>query len=647
MAWNANSPTVSRLVGSGCLTCPDGSRVSGDAGLSALETLAKNIMVLNRMEFDGPRYPLSELPTKQAQSSLLGGDDYTIDYSYHIPNLHEIGMHDPTPSRTKATRVMEAFNNCGPTAVLSNAWDMSSIACAPPRGQTGVMGKDVSPIISRMAPLELGPFCISMFSNMDHLAQTFRAMEAEYPKAAMNILAYHKIRNFVGSSHNLASAVAGTYTPRFSQFQFIDRPTSSGTIQWFMDAIDRISAYASSRDGWKVSMSRRLFRYWMLKYAKDNDVTLNVDFASINQQVGSYLIQANGQDSVSLITDRLNTKFTIEFSKDPIYVTENEVDEEVYEWNFQPWFITRPGDDTRNGEAAGYVREKNPDYGAACSPCDDGYQSLSELILIYNDEYLQYEAFGKSPFAEVGGLDHLSTDLQALWGSMEMRYYFGSEVDEYFLRPLFSGVGNCPSNIDNTWFAGRMNFAFRQRILRKRAAGALMVKVPNDNVALEATNGCLQSVYPDPIVMTARDPQLGSRECVVVDEEEATDATGYLRPACSYNLVAPAENTVIEVEVERRDGLSGTLELDFATSAGTATAGTHYTTASGSIDFEEGQTRRVALITILGQDCVDAEDATTRRFVINWTGTGLGEEVCEQTIIDIADRVCGDGEEAS
>src|SRR5690606_13902578 len=76
--WNANAPTLSRLVGSGCLSCPDGSRVSGDDGLSALETLAKNIMVLNTPEFDGPKYPLSELPTKQAQSQLLGGDDYTI-----------------------------------------------------------------------------------------------------------------------------------------------------------------------------------------------------------------------------------------------------------------------------------------------------------------------------------------------------------------------------------------------------------------------------------------------------------------------------------------------------------------------------------------------------------------------------------------
>lgn len=635
-SWSANAPTLSRLVGTGCLTCPDGSRVSGDDGLGALETLAKNIMTLRRPSFDGPKYPLAELPMKQTTSPLLGGDDYTIDYSYHIPNLHEIGMYNPVGTRAKANRVLEAFNNCGPGAVLSNAFDMSSIACNPPRGQTGVMGKDVSPIISRMAPLELGPFCITMFQNQDHLAQMFRAMEEEYPKAAMNVIGYHKIREFIGSNHNLAAATSGSLTPRFSQYQFIDRPDSVGSIEWFMEAVDRISSYASSRDGWKVSMSRRLFRRWMEDYAEKKGVTLNVDFSSLNRQVGDYFIQANGQDSVSLITDRLNTKFTIEFSKDPIYVTDNQVDEEAYEWQFQPWFVTRAGDDTRSGEAAGYVREKNPDYGAACSSCPDGHRSLSEMILIYNDEYLQYETYPKSPFAAVGKLDHLSTDLQALWSSMEMKYYFGGDVDEYFLRPLFAGAGNCPSNIDNTWFAGRMQFAFRQRILRKRAAGALLVKVPRSEMVNTAEGDCLQSEYPDPIVLTSRTPERGGRECVAVSGEPS-DPVGFLRPQCVFNVTTTEANQTIEIEVERREGMSGALELDYTMSEGTATAPEHYTDASGSLDFAEGQTRRVLSVVIKGADPVAADEVETRKFTINWTGSGLGDEVCETTEVYITD----------
>jgi hypothetical protein len=604
--------------------------------------LAKNIMVLNTPEFDGPKYPLSELPTKAASSQHSDADNYTIRYDYHIPNLHEIGMHNPNPVRQLANRVIEAVNNCGPDAIISNAFEMSSMGCAPPRGRTGVMGKDVAPIISAAAPLEMGPFCSTMFQDFDHMAQVFRRMEAHYPNAAMQVLNYNKIRNFIGSAYNLASATAGSQKPRFNPYQFIDRPNSVGSIEWFFEALDRISSFATSRDNWRVCMSRRLFKRWMMDYAKAHDVTINVDFSGLNQQVGSYIIQGNGGDSVSLITDRLNTKVTIEFTSDPIYVTDNQVGADSYEWQFQPWFITRPGDDVRSGQAAGYVRDKNPDYGSACSACPDGYQSLSELILIYNDEYIQYEAFPKSPFADLGMLDGLSTDLQNLWASMQMRFYFGSEVDEYFLKPLFASTGNCPSNIDNTWFAGRMWFAFRQRILRARAAGALLVKVPRPEMTNEAQTACLQDEYPDPIVLTYREPEQGSRECVTVDEGEITDAVGELRPACSFEVTASDVNQVIQIEVERRDGTSGALALAYTMSEGTATDPEHYATASGNLNFAEGQTRRVLNVTIKSQTCVAAESAGTKRFTINWTGAGLGEDACTTTTVDIHDNVCSD-----
>lgn len=637
--WSATAPTLSRLVGSGCLSCPDGSRVAPDDGLMALETLAKNIMVLKRPEFEGPTYPLQELPTKATTSPLLGGDDYAVDYSYHIPKLHEIGMHNPNPNRTKNSKFMNAGQNCGVETLESNGFDVSSIACNPPRGVTGVMGKDISPIQSWMAPLEMGPFCTAGYQNFDHLVQSFAAMEREYPKAAMNIVNYHKIREFINSNQNLAAATAGSRTARFSQYQFVDRPNSVGSIEWFMDALDRIASYSSSRDNWRVSMSRRLFTRWMRDYARANNVVLNLDFASMNQQVGSYLFQASSPNEISLITIRLNTKFTITFDRDPIYVIDQEVDEGAYEWNFQPWFVSRPGDDTRSGESAGFVREKNPDYGAACADCPDGMNSLSELILIYNDEYLQYEAFPKSPFAGVG-LEHLSTDLQALWGSMEMKYYFGSDVDVHFFQPMLAATGRCPSNIDNTWFAGRMNFAFRQRILRKRAAGALLVKVPQMEYTLETAGGCLTEERPEPIVLSAREPQYGARECVVASEEDIVDPVGELRPACSAEITATDAVQVIEIEVERRDGLSGPLSLAYTMTEGTATAPEHYTTASGNLNFLEGQTRRVLNVAIAAQDCVAAEDAGTKRFTINWTGAGLGDAVCETTVIDIHDNVC-------
>jgi hypothetical protein len=217
-------------------------------------------------------------------------------------------------------------------------------------------------------------------------------------------------------------------------------------------------------------------------------------------------------------------------------------------------------------------------------------------------------------------------------------------VDVHFFQPMLAATGYCPSNIDNTWFAGRMQFAFRQRILRKRAAGALLVKVPQMEYTLEAAGGCLTEERPDPIVLTPREAQYGARECIVAPESDGDDPAGALYPACSFSVTATDADQVIEVEVERRDGLAGALALTYTMTEGTATAPEHYTDASGALNFAEGQTRRVLSITIKAQDCVDAEDAGTKRFTINWAGAGLGDEVCETTIVDIHDHVCGEGE---
>lgn len=644
MAWDANAPTVSRLVGSGCLSCPTGSSVSADQGLGALETMAKNIMVLKDREFDGPKYPLSELPVEAAKSKLLGGEDYSIEYDYHIPNLHDIKMYNPEPTRQLASRVTEAMGNCGPEGIVANSFDMASIGCNPPRGRTGVMGKDASPILSKMAPLEMGPFCVTMFSNFDHLQQMFKKMQSHYPNAAMQVLAYQKIRDFIASCYNLASATAGSTKPRFSQFAFDSRPTSVGSIEWFADALDTITSYSDGRQEWKVCMSQRLFKRWMRDYAKKHNVTLNVDFSNLNAQVGDYIATANGQDSVTLISDRLNTKYTIDFSMAPIYVTDNQVGEDTYEWNFQPWFTTRAGDDTRPGEANGYVREKNPNYGAACNACPDGYQSLSEMILIYNGESHSYEAFPESPFAGAPELEGLETNLQNLWSSMNLKYYFGAEVQEYFLNPLFSGEGRCPSNIDNTWFAARMWFSYRMRLLRKRASGALLVKVPRDGMVNEEEGNCLTEEYPEAVTLTNREPIAGSRECVVDPEVDLDTPEGCLRPDCDASFTQADEDQTVLIRVDRVGGLATAVEAAYAQDDGTAVSPTDFTLTDGTLEIGEGATYGCIEVVIKGGDCVESDPAT-KEFYINWSGDDLCEDACTQTVIQITQRVCGPDED--
>lgn len=638
MAWSSSSPKLSRLVGSGCLECPSGHRVAADDGLGALETLAKNILTLESREFDGPKFPLSEMPVLEAKTPLVGGDDYSIEYDYHIPNLQDILTYDPTPSRTIANRVTDAIQNCGFDAVASTMAEMSSIFCNPPRGKTGVMGKDVAPILSRAVPLEMGPFCTTQFQNVDDLAMMYRKMAAYYPNALMQVLNYQRIRDFVSSNYNLASAVAGVRSPRFAQFGFIDRPTSPGCLPWFQEALDQIVGYASQREGWKVCMSQRIFSYWMEEYAKEKGVTLNVDWNNLNANVGDYVIQSNDPSSVTLRTKRRNIQFTIDFSMEPIYVTDNQIGANEYSWNFQPYFETRAGDDTRSGEAAGFVREVNPHYGAACSACPDGSQSLSELILIYNGESHEYEAFPTNPFGSIAELSEVDSSIANIVNSMEMRLFFGVEVDEYFLKPLFEGVGNCPSNIDNTWFAGRIWAGMRTRLKRKRAAGALLVKVPIEGMVNPEQGTCMVDQYSDPITLTNHAPESGSRECVDVSGETPADPEGCLRPQALYELTRPAENTVIEIEVDRVGGLATDLTADYATADGTAAAGTDYTAASGTLTVEEGRTRKVIQITILGGDAVVSDPATTQ-FVVDWTGDDLCEGSITQTVIKITDRV--------
>lgn len=646
MAWDANSPTLSRLVGSGCLTCPTGSRVAPDDGLGALETLAKNVLTLNSREFDAPDFPLSELPVKAAQSKLIGGDDVTTEYDYHIPNLQDIVMHNPNPTREVASRVVDAMNNCGPDSIASTMMDMSSLFCNPPRGKTGVMGKDSAPITSAAVPLEMGPFCVTQFQNFDHLAAAFRRMEAYYPNALMQIINYQKMRDFVGSCYNLGAATAGSTKPRWNEFAFGDRPNSVGSLTWFSEAIDHIVAFASSREGWSVSMSRRLWRRWVEDYAKAKGVTLNADIAMLNQQIGEYYLKANSASEVTLTTDRRNITITINLNKEPVYIVDNQIGSNLFEWNFQPYWQTRAGDDARSGEAAGYVRDMNPDYGSACSSCADGMQSLSEMIFIYNGESHCYEAFPENPFAGMEGLSDLNASVQAIVGSMNLRYYFGAEVQRYFLDPLYAVAGkSCPLNIDNTWFAGRIWAAFRQRLLRKRASGALLVKVPNDGMKNTEEIACAQEEYPTPIIVNSATLEGGSRECVP-EPDAPTDPTGCLRPPAYYTIVRPEEDTVIELEVDRVSGLAGTPEVDYATSDGTATEPDDYTAAAGTLAFVEGQTRGVVEITIKGGACVESDPGTSQ-LVVDWSGDDICDGANTQTIIYIEDRLCADGETPS
>ena len=653
--WSTVSSSGDLLTGgnySGCLTCPDNHVVQGDQGLGALETLAKNILTKPPRDYTGPNFPLSEMRTKEAKTRRIGGEDGTVHYSVGFPNIEDYAMYDPTGFEEVVDRTITANGICGPEQMQSAMFDLSSIACNPPRGRGMVMGKDFSPITSRMAPLELGPFCVTQFQNFDHLMQIFEQLEESYPMTAKHIMNLHRIREFIDNNRNLAAACAGDVAPDFNPFYFKNRPNSAGNIHWFFEAIEAIVSRvdSSKRHMFKACMSNRIWKHWMRQEAERLGVNIETNLAQLYEATKSYSIYMNDgkPDSLTLFTERSNCKIQISLTHDPVYVIDEKTGQDCYEWRFQPWYVTRPGDDTRAGESAGFVQEKNPDYGRACSSCPDGEASLTEFIMIYmEDESHCYEAYPTNPFRGTAAFrDNVSEDLSSLYGGMEMKYYFGNDVDQYFLEPLFGnlserGIG-CPSNIDNTWFAGRMLFGERTRFMNKYASGVLAVKMPFVGEALEQVACCpVQPAKPDEKYLP-KEPMTGPPDCVEVEPVEPGEP-GCLRPKCDITVGVPAEGEEIEllIPVRRVEGSTGPLQINWTACDDTAENTTDYLVdAAGTINFPEGVMEACIPVRVPGKPCGETSDCL--KFIIKWeAGDGvLCDDACLETEVKLIIPAC-------
>lgn len=645
---NLTSPTNALTGGnfSGCWECPDGTVFEGDSGLGALETLTKNIMAKTPMRFNGPKFPLGELPTKKASSPRLGGEDGTVLYNFHIPNIEEYMMYDVEGSEAVQEKLVGANGICGPEEMMISMFDLSSIGCNPPRGKGGVMGKDFAGISRKAAPLEMGPFCVTQFQNFDHLAEIFSLMMDEYPNAAMQMLTLQRIRDFVANSHRLAACSSGQTGPDFSAHFFKHRPDSAGNIHWLFEFIDQIVAEADSnrRDGFKICMSARLWKHWIREEAARLGVNIELAPCELYKQIPNCTIHMENEGMFKLKTERSNVTVTVYLEADPVYVIDRQVGVDQYEWQFQPWFISRPGDDSRPGEAGGLVRRKNPLYGKACNLCPEGEGSLTEFVFMYQeDESHCYEAFPSNPFAGTEGFaSNVRTDLQDLWGSMKMDMFFGTEVDEYFLKPLFKGHHTCPSNIDRTWFAGRMWFGEQTRLLNKYAQGVAAFKVPFTGEVTGTVECCPVEAFKTPIVLSAKETQVGPPLCVEAQEVEPGEA-GCIKPSCELTFQVPpeGETTEILVPLRRADGVVGELTVSWTVVDDTAVNGSDFTLdATGDVTFPEGVTEACVPIEVAGAACTENGDC--KKFSLSWSGEDICESACTSTEVRLLIPKCAE-----
>ena len=62
------------------------------------------------------------------------------------------------------------------------------------------------------------------------------------------------------------------------------------------------------------------------------------------------------------------------------------------------------------------------------------------------------------------------------------------------------------------------------------------------------------------------------------------------------------------ITVYRLDGAQGVVEVDYATSDGTATAGADYTATSGTLTFNNGETSKTFSVPILPDNLVEGDE---------------------------------------
>lgn len=593
----AGKPKGARLLDRGCLSCPTGTAFTSDTALNTLEAVTNNVLLQGVKEWKSPSFPLESRPIRAAQfQEMTGNRRYTYHAFYQQPQRAK--FYDPTPDRQTFTITRELLDQCGGDVVaarmIANA---NTIGCAPPRGPRGLTGKDVYGQTAAHTVAELGPFCITDFFEL----RDFQLMLEAYKRGAINYmsmaLAYEKMRNYVAMSRNNGVAIAGTYKPSFVASTFRNIPDSTGSIEWLLAAIDHgIGGEIDPGMTVEVNVSRQTFEYWLMQYKVDNDIELRTDPSQLLLQLKGYITAFDETGALTIQSRRTNRKVRINTSREPVYV-EMTVNGNAGEWDFQEYFKTELGDDSDTSQGQGFRQSMNTAYGDACTYCNGQPKVLVELIFIYADSAFHYEAFPTNPLRSQipAGVE---ANMQALWGGMEIEWYFGTAVDIYFLQEMntmLAGTGApCFNNRDNTWFAGRLKGGLQFVEDQPRQMMTLAVRVPGAKTPIKKSDGCcVPCTEPDAITITARpgqDPKL----CTDIPAAEADDLpAGCMLAPSRLQFQLPCEgNLTIPMVFQRRGGTTGTLTVPFTITDGTALEGAgadkHFLLADGNIVFADG-----------------------------------------------------------
>jgi hypothetical protein len=589
-----------RFTNRGCISCPTGHSFTSDEALGTLERVTNQVLLNGWKDFAGPQFPLAKVPVRAASSQQMTGLS-SVKHSAGYSRVQRLKHLDPTPQLDTFNVSHELIERCGGNLALATMLaNTNSIGCAPPFGQTGFTGKRRYYRQAFTNVLNLGPFCVTNF--LDH--QDFRSGMDAYQRAAIKASAlateYEKMRRFVDMSTRNGAAVAGTTSPRFGAANFQDVPDSPGSFEWLINAIERgLGGEISRMEPVTVTVSQQILEYWVKKYVADNGNEVNlqqqIDWSNLMVNAQGYQGQFSG-GKFTLVSKRTNRKIHIEVNDvTPVYVEVTKTGAAIGEWAFQDFYLEELGDDPEAGQGAGVFQTFNPYYGDPES-CEGTEKRLCELIMIHTGKAFHYEAFPTNPLGWAMG--DVETNMANLWGSTQIQWFTGCEVDLYFLSKINEGLAGtgapCLNNRDNTWFAGVIKNGLQVVEDEPREMMALLVAVPGYQTPLEATE-VITSVEPAAAVVIGAQPGLDPVICKAFDTEAEPDvetAGRFVAPErLNFNLTS--EDRTVTVVLQRVGGTNGTLTIPFTVTDGTATEGSaptnHFELANGNIVFADGE----------------------------------------------------------
>ena len=408
------------------------------------------------------------------------------------------------------------------------------------------------------------------------------------------MLSYEKIRQFVSMSRKNGAAIAGTRTASFQQSTFPAIPDSAGSFEWLIKSVEAaMGGELMSTEPVTVRVSTQVFKYWVTKYVRDHGIDINADWQNIKMQAQGYVSQWR-EGTFELRSLTRNRVIRIIHDFEPVYVEAYATGENAGEWDFQRYHLLELGNDGDPNGATGFFQTGNPFYGDADNFCEGSQKRLCELVMIYMPDAFEYMAFPTNPLG--GQIPNVTTNWQQLWGATEFRMFTGMEVDKWFLDPMNSALAGtgapCFNNLENTWFAGRVKTGCRFVENRPERMMSLLIQVPPTGGPIEACESIIPCAPPAPIEVTAR-PTVEPALCTPIPGDPEPDPlpVGCFQPPARLVLNLPCEGgeeREVEQQFVRVGGTNGSLAVPFTVTDGTATEGTEFELANGTLTFANG-----------------------------------------------------------